>query len=159
MAQPEIRVAAEMMLEAYNTNEPRPVREGEWHLPLIQDEERDGLFEFSEEAQKISAARCARVSYLTHDGKRDLQADLDLYKRLVSSGHMSPLEHVATPFTLSRWALHSKFREFVEDYTSHASDEAASLLHAAQFSGNFRGWTQLRKLIPNEHNFSLVERS
>ncbi len=97
MAQPEIRTIAEIMQELYETSQPTPVHGGEWHLPLIQPEERDGVFEHTEEALKISAARCARVSYLTHDGRRDLAADLALYERLVGGGHMSPLEHVATP--------------------------------------------------------------
>jgi thymidylate synthase ThyX len=46
---------------------------------------------------KISVGRCARVSYLTHDGVRDIQADIDLHDRLMSAkpGHWSPFEHVA----------------------------------------------------------------
>ncbi|MGF3919727.1 hypothetical protein, partial [Staphylococcus aureus] len=51
----------------------------------------------------MSAARCARVSYLTHDGQNPLLAkDLELYRRLVESRplHASPLEHqaIATAF-------------------------------------------------------------
>lgn len=43
---------------------------------------------------QISAARCARVSYNNHDGsKPDIKKDLELYRRLYSLGHMSPLEH------------------------------------------------------------------
>ncbi len=42
----------------------------------------------------ISAARCARVSYLNHDGsKPDILKDLALAKRLINSGHMTPFEH------------------------------------------------------------------
>lgn len=42
----------------------------------------------------ISAARCARVSYLNHDGsKPDILKDLTLAKRLIDSGHMTPFEH------------------------------------------------------------------
>lgn len=42
----------------------------------------------------ISAARCARVSYLNHDGsKPDILKDLALAKRLIDSGHMTPFEH------------------------------------------------------------------
>lgn len=126
-AQPEIRVIAEMMRDLYLDSEPQLIRGEEWHLPFIQPEEYDGKFERDEKARKISAARCARVSYLTHDGKRDLEADLTLYERLVSGGHMSPLEHVATP-----------------GYRG--------------FSGNFWGWTQFRKFIPNENDFSLVRK-
>lgn len=133
MAQPEIRTIAEMMRDAYENSEPKQLRNDEWHMPLIQPEEFDGTFEKTDDARKISAARCARVSYLTHDGKRDLEADLTLYTRLTSGGHMSPLEHVARPMT---------------------DDE----LHEAEFRGNFRGWVQLRKLVPNEDDYSKVER-
>lgn len=137
-AQPEIRVIAEMMKELYETSQPLLLKEGEWHLPYIQPEERDGVFELSEEARKVSAARCARVSYLTHDGKRDLSADLTLYERLVSGGHMSPLEHVATP--VIKW--------------SYDPPQLGPV--RGDFYGNFRGWRQLRKLTPGEHDFSLV---
>lgn len=134
MAQPEIRTIAEMMRDAYESSKPKLLGNDEWHMPLIQPEEFDGAFEKTEDARKISAARCARVSYLTHDGKRDLEADLILYKRLTSGGHMSPLEHVARPMT----------------------DEE---LQKAEFRGNFRGWVQLRKLVPNEDDYSKVEKS
>lgn len=128
-AQPEIRVIAEMMKDIYEKHSPEFLEHWEWHLPFIQPEELDGKFELSEEARKISAARCARVSYLTHDGTRDLDADLTLYERLVSGGHMSPLEHVA-------------IAEPVEP--------------DGTFYGNFKGWKQFRKFIPNEHDFGLV---
>lgn len=43
---------------------------------------------------KISAARCARVSYNNHDGsKPDIEKDLKLYEHLYDSKHMSPMEH------------------------------------------------------------------
>lgn len=134
MAQPEIRTIAEMMLDIYEKSTPRELADDEWHLPLIQPEEYDGVFEKSEDARKISAARCARVSYLTHDGKRDLSADITLYTRLTSGGHMSPLEHVARPLTSE---------ELVE----------------SEHRGNFRGWIQLRKLVPNEADYSKVEKT
>ncbi|WP_152360365.1 FAD-dependent thymidylate synthase [Microlunatus speluncae] len=126
MAQPEINQVATLMLDAYRGSTPVTIPAGGWHLPLLQPEERDGTFEHSEEARRISAARCARVSYLTHDGTRDLEADLGLYRRLVDGGHLSPLEHVATPEADGAWV------------------------------GNFHGWRQLRKTIPNEQDFGLV---
>lgn len=164
MAQPEIRRIAEMMRDAYDASQPRPVREGEWHLPLIQPEECDGAFELSEDARKISAARCARVSYLTHDGKRDLEADLKLYERLVSGGHMSPLEHVATPFSREESALRKRMasavsRAVVTETVGVDNLLVRQLIESTEFSGNFRGWTQLRKLTPNEHDFGLTERN
>lgn len=109
LAQPEIRVAAEMMRDAIDASTPQELFFEEWHLPYIDDEDREWAAYRNPERElgkstyptlcRISAARCARVSYLTHDGKRDRQADLDLYERLTSADpmHASPLEHVATP--------------------------------------------------------------
>lgn len=133
MAQPEIRKVSELMQAAYEASTPKQLSDDEWHLPLIQEEEYDGVFEKSDDARMISAARCARVSYLTHEGKRDLSADIILYDRLTSGGHMSPLEHVARPLT---------------------EDE----LSGGEFRGNFRGWMQLRKLVPNEDDYAKVEK-
>lgn len=122
-AQPEIRVAAEAMREAMENSRPKQIGYGEWHLPLIRDEDRAEVQD-EQILCKISAGRCARVSYLTHDGRRDLQADIDLCERLVSSGHMSPLEHQARP---------------VDGHSLYPS--------------NFYGWHQFRKSIPGEDVF------
>ena len=98
LAQPEIRLAAEAMREVYNASTPATVAEGDWHTPYIREEEADLDLETK---KQIAVARCARVSYLTHDGKRDLDADLELYNRLITADppHWSPMEHVATPGT------------------------------------------------------------
>lgn len=114
-AQPEIRVAAEAMRDAWKNSTPKELGWGQWHLPYIADEERqefplklfapdgaryEGLkFLQLNPLLQISAARCARVSYLTHDGKRDLDKDLELFGKLIrhKPAHASPLEHVATP--------------------------------------------------------------
>jgi thymidylate synthase ThyX len=114
LAQPEIRVAAEAMRTAYDASTPAPLALGEWHTPYLRED--DGDLD-AETARRVSAARCARVSYLTHDGRRDIDKDLELYERLVTARppHWSPLEHVATPA---------------------AADETPL--------GNLRGWRQLR---------------
>lgn len=132
-AQPEIRRIAELMQTAYTESTPKKLKDDQWHLPLIQPDEYDGVFEKSEDARKISAARCARVSYLTHEGKRDLKADLTLYKRLTDGGHMSPLEHAARPLT-----------------TAERKEN--------EWRGNFKGWMQLRKLVPNEDDYAKVKK-
>lgn len=158
-AQPEIRKIAEMMREAHTGGFPQFVNEGEWHLPLIQTDEFDGTFEYTDEARMISAARCARVSYLTHDGVRSHEADLKLFDRLVTGGHMSPLEHVATPFTRDqerfRGDLMDYARQAAQQYSLHEED-SERVMRGLAFDGNFRGWTQLRKTIPGEFDFSLV---
>jgi hypothetical protein len=106
LAQPEIRVAAEHIRDALDESNPTPLEFGEWHLPYIDDADMDLISSrlYSNhgtigDAKRVSAARCARVSYLTHTGQRDIAADLDLFQRLVSAVpmHGSPLEHVCTP--------------------------------------------------------------
>lgn len=121
LAQPEIRWLAEAMFHAYSESIPLVIKEGGWHIPYITQEDWDDVESYREPPmemsliRQISAARCARVSYLTHDGKRSIDEDLALFSRLVKASppHWSPLEHVATPNQWSR-------------------------------SGNFTGWTQLR---------------
>jgi len=105
LAQPEIRVLAEAMEVALDESSPEHIGIDNWHLPYIDEEtilavmDADELELKQEALKRISAARCARVSYLTHDGKRDIFADLDLFDKLVVAKppHWSPLEHVATP--------------------------------------------------------------
>lgn len=124
-AQPEIRLVAERMRTAREASEPAQLEWDEWHLPLIRPEDHDQVS--TEELIKVSAGRCARVSYLTHAGKRDLDADIQLHDRLLESGHMSPLEHPARPLS-------------------------ATELERGEWSGNFRGWCSYRKEIPSEGN-------
>ena len=62
-AQPEIRAAALLMLEAINASVPQTLDYGEWHTPLLQPDE--SVLDL-ETRRRVSAARCARVSYLTH---------------------------------------------------------------------------------------------
>jgi len=101
-AQPEIRRAAEQMRAAIEASGPDELSAEEWHLPLVRPEDR-GEVDSIEQLIKVSAGRCARVSYLTHAGARDLGADVELCERLLESGHMSPLEHPATP-TDGEWS-------------------------------------------------------
>lgn len=131
-AQPEIRTIAKMAKELYDNNVPELLLDGQWHLPLLDEDERAAaavaLANDPENSYwlKVSAGRCARVSYLTHDGLRDLSADVRLCERLVGSGHMSPLEHVATPSTTGK------------------------------VNSNFIGWEQLRKQFPHEADYGQI---
>lgn len=93
-AQPEFRAAADAMKHALDASVPVLLKIGEWHLPYIQDDEHDS--HISNKVQ-LCVARCARVSYLTHDGVRSHVKDFELYDRLLhqSPPHASPFEHVA----------------------------------------------------------------
>ena len=127
-AQPEIQRIATLMKEAFDASTPAEVGQGEWHLPLIDEVDMEALRDEQDgdrDLIKISAGRCARVSYLTHAGKRDHSADIGLHDSLVESGHMSPLEHPARPMD-------------------------AAELEESEFSGNFRGWRPYRKDFSHE---------
>lgn len=108
-AQPEIREAALLMRDALAASTPRRLEFGQWHTPLVQEDE---YVVDAETRKKMSAARCARVSYLTHDGRRELEKDLELYERLKTDRHLSPFEHVATPARDS--GFHANFRGWIQ---------------------------------------------
>jgi thymidylate synthase ThyX len=121
-AQPEIQVAASMMRDTLAMSTPSLVEDGEWHLPFVSTEERASAP--YERLLLVSAGRCARLSYLTHHGQRDMQQDVDLALKLRASGHMSPFEHQARPADDTR-----------------------------RWSGNLRGWVQYRKTLHGEDVF------
>ena len=137
-AEIHIQDAAYKILDALNQSKPKLLQPGEYHLPFsdnISDERiNQELFQgvmqpgsevdkevFNHARIKISVARCARVSYNNFEGKDDYKADEKLYDNLLSSGHMSPFEHIA------------------------------SALSSNEPSGNFKGFLQLRKIIENEN--------
>jgi len=139
-ADPNIYALAAAIDEAHRGSD--PVSRGNnrhdalnWHLPYVTDDERATNRENPLYLAKLSAARCARVSYLTHDGKLpDPAKDLELYERLVGSRpmHASPVEHQAYP---DRRPIGS-------------AEWFAENLH-----GNFRGWCQYRKLVEDDSRF------
>lgn len=91
-AHPSLQKIAYMMRDARNASTPARLREGDWHAPFSQF----GLTVYSDAGLlKVCAARCARVSYLTHNGEHDPAADAALADRLASAGHWSPFEHIA----------------------------------------------------------------
>ena len=138
-AQPEICELATKMHNLYSANQPDILLEGEWHLPFLTKREVEHvnqnplIMDKDKTLIKMSVARCARVSYLTHEGKvPSLKEDLELYDRLLGKIpiHASPAEHQA------RALNDSNFK-----------------------SGNFTGWEQYRKTLPNENitNFKEIK--
>lgn len=134
-AQPEFRVVALAMRYAYEQSVPVMVDAGGWHLPLWAENgghESDwvdaGLLgDPVEIAKACSVARCARVSYMTHEGVRDLNKDVVLFERLKEDQHLSPFEHVASPWE-----------------TNIQSIDVYGKMRTVPLLGNFVGWEQLR---------------
>lgn len=133
-AQPEIHELATQIRAAIAGAEPRLLMPGEWHLPYIYESELD---EFPLiDLRKASGARCARVSYLTHDGAAtSIEKDVGLYERLVGARpiHASPIEHQATP---------DKRRTFLKSIRGEYANP--------QLHGNLKGWIQHRKLVEQQ---------
>jgi thymidylate synthase ThyX len=121
-AQPEMQKIAGLIRDARDASTPCQARYGEWHMPFYDPESE--VFVGVDQERQVAVARCARVSYLTHEGKRDVQKDLELYEKLLTSGHWSPFEHIAIPMR--------------PDFSG-----------AAPYS-NFYGWHQFRKDFPQE---------
>ena len=48
---------------------------------------------------KIATARCARLSYMTFEGKTDYEKDIALHDQLLAAKHASPFEHCCRVLT------------------------------------------------------------
>jgi hypothetical protein len=106
-AMPEFRIVAEMVRDVLDASEPNELDWYQWHTPYIGVNTDDRDLSLIERL-KVSVGRCARTSYLTHDGLRDPQKDIELYEgTLAKYGHWSPLEHVAVclPTTPNGWSV------------------------------------------------------
>lgn len=147
-AQPEIKELAEAMMAAMGQSDPILMAPGMWHLPYISSSDIEDVCageepgtDYIDVLKKVSVARCARVSYLTHDGRpTSVKEDIELYDRLLGSAplHCSPAEHQATPDT----------KVYLE-----SDDEVLGIpkfWENPELHGNLRGWCQLRKMLPNE---------
>ena len=157
MAQPEMQELAKAMLRAHEWSKPQVLKPGQWHLPFIKNEdlgemyidhlfgkdhrvtppntegfqleERKKLFDWH--LAQLSAARCARVSYLKHDGSTATrEEDIELYFKLMGGNpkHASPAEHQAMVLLKSR----------VPQYESN------------RYRSNLSGWISFRKMHDGE---------
>lgn len=138
MADPSIQLLANSIREAINNSRPILLKNGEWHLPYVSSFEKE--VHSIESLKMASVARCARVSYLNHD-KSDpiLGKDIELFDMLKGSGHWSCFEHVATPMIFCD-TKELKDLQYIPGSTHLNKDGHI-------YSGNFRGWSQFRKLL------------
>jgi hypothetical protein len=154
-AQGEIATIARLAKEAINTSVPRALKHGEWHLPYVED----GEFDDPADGVKASAARCAAVSYNRQASKRGFEVEAKRYDDLVSGGHMSPLEHQATPFSDQEIELREAGASTLRsegERLGFSDEHIAQLVDSLQFNGNLRGWLQHRKTIRHENDFSQI---
>lgn len=158
-AEIHIQELAHLMLIEYNNSIPKVLMPGEYHIPFgdkidVEKLIELGLIENNKELShneivkatndlslKIATARCARVSYTVvgEESKPDNYInDIKLHDRLFASGHMSPFEHCAISMTK---------KEFKSG--SYNDDDGEEGTYG--WSGNFRGFTQYRKILAGEN--------
>lgn len=156
-AQPEFQYMVKQMVRMYKHNTPTVLQAGEWHIPYdrVTPEDVEVIKSYASEHQMtdsevlraVATGRIARVSYLTHDGKRDVRKDIELSLRLSQNNppHLSPFEHVAQAMSVDTW--NQRCQQFLDQARENNECFNPGLL------GNIVGWLQLRKTIPNEHGF------
>lgn len=148
-AEPHIRDLAILVGKALELADYQTLEVGEWHLPYITDDDWEAAVDCLSRGQgknfvadrgdcitvlrKVSAARCARISYRPFDGNSSFDAEMDRYELLVGNDavHASPLEHQCTPDHLI--------------WTRGENEYANPKLH-----GPLTGFIQFRKTVPNE---------
>lgn len=153
-AQPELTELARQMFELYRDSKPYALKNDSWHLPYITHKDilkADSIAKAryidhssyvrdvaTELLIRVSVARCARVSYKSHDGKETtVEQDLALYDRLLAGVplHASPAEHQCRP----------DYRFAVDPYRENM------VWSHPELHGNLKGVIQYRKLLPGEH--------
>lgn len=117
-ADPTMYALAKAIDDARTESTPMQLIAGQWHLPYVRKAEASLSLE---DRLVFSVARCARVSYLNHDGTEpNHEADRKLYERLVGSDpkHMSPTEHQALSQQVegleSNLVGWTQYRKFIE---------------------------------------------
>lgn len=142
-AEPHFHDLAKLVRHSVDQSVPVRLNEGDWHLPFITAEDFVPAYEHSDKTeqsllsilQKLSVARCARISYSPFDGNASIEKEIERYELLVGSEplHASPAEHQA-------------YADF-----NIGSSENGDVWKNPQLSGNLGpGFVQYRKTLPNE---------
>lgn len=171
MGEIHIMALAESMWDNYNENQPKLLKEGEYHLPfgdqidyqkLLKaavacniavgsghpDEDVDECMRLTIEdaQQRVIIARCARISYGTFEGKEDYEADIKLYDRLLSSQHLSPFEHVAKAMTKDEYYSHINGKIKLANIENKPPFNVVKISNTG-WCRNFKGFIQERAIL------------
>lgn len=156
-AEPHLQDLARLVHQAIEAAEVQDLGSDDWHLPYITKADFNyAIFRAEEDMWewlcKISAARCARISYKPFDGDASYERELERYDSLVTADrvHASPLEHQATPDRLVEEKYH--YRPTGVDVENKIGFERKlqKFWSCPHLHGNFKGYIQFRKTIPNE---------
>lgn len=183
------QLLAEAMWDAMNESIPKELNKGGWHIPF--GDKMDTPFFKTEKYEdttltwtplpkvdpgaekgiegqkiKVATARCARLSYMTHDGEINHEKDITLHDRLLKDEHMSPFEHCARAMDKNEYQTFIKGYPIIgNDTLANSVDESGNLfmnwiptgkneptIHMGIQEGwcnNFRGWISYRYLVEN----------
>lgn len=141
-AEPHIRLLAQAMRQELEREDNiQTLGPGQWHLPFssFQVSSRLGVIPSDGttmlDAIRLSSACCASTSYKTTDGfEMTVERARALHEKLTKSNpiHASPFEHVAQADEV------------------RGSDEDGLWWANSRLHGNFTGFNQYRKMLPNE---------
>jgi len=151
-AEPHMQLLAEQVRIAMRNSKPKKLEPHEWHVPFsdkmgweIVDYLKDRkvpadhkaiTHSYAEDVKLlVSAARCARLSYMTFDNEIDIGKDVELAQRLLKNRHMSPFEHVAQAMEPDDYTTYRKYA----DYKVYGG-----------WCDNFRGFISLRHKLEHE---------
>ena len=168
-AQPEEQLFAQAVQKALEESTPQLLREGEWHLPWIRNEDWDRAFEYLgvgnsnspasmndvlDLLKNISASRCATLSYGNADGTAStFEKDIARVAKLQGDPlHASPFEHQATP---DKKILIDRKQIIYSEIFPGAVEKTIDLGAREEWAhpelhGNLTGFIQYRKTLPNE---------
>lgn len=165
-ADPTLHDLAKAMREAYEQSVPELLQPGEYHLPYVSTfrnaygvryygDKSGETFQFYKlaDAIKVSAARCAAVSFRNED--YGLEKCLEVYDRLVGDvrKHASAFQHQATP---QQETIKDGYGAYIEvNDPRYSGTWEPGISHADRngqlWSAQYRGWIMNRKLIPGEN--------
>lgn len=158
-ARPEVFKTAKAICGALDDSTPFKLPRSYWHIPLVEFAESVEIVDAGgwDLAAKISAGRCARVSYDKHRDPEPWERSVDRAEKLISSGHMSPFEQCARPFSTAEKNARAQIRDLIATQTFLTDLDRHHLTEQTYYLGNLRGWHQLRKDIEHEHDYGLLQ--
>lgn len=182
-AQPDLMLVAKASWILWNVSSPKTLKPGEWHIPLIlPDEESLPIMK----QLRISAARCARVSYYLPENPSQISTwdkDLSICKRLMGSQpfhacydsetevftargwvkwpDVKEWDRIAVVHHLEDMSIFDKDNSFIEDQKFGIIFEKPSQLHTYDYKGKMYRikHRDADLLVTPEHDVFVVRRT
>jgi hypothetical protein len=137
---PAIRHIAELMKLEYDSTTPEYLKEGEWHLPFIDD---FSDYSMISDALAKSASCCARISY-ANDKEEDIKVHTGRHDKCLDEKHSGVFEHqnrVPTRPEVVAGMLDG------ESYMDTELMEGDLIMSVGSYYSNIKGWIQYRKVL------------